>query len=57
MCKIIKNRSSFDSDDALIKLFYLALTNISTKWTMPLRDCKAVLTRFTIQFEQRMPKN
>jgi hypothetical protein len=38
----------------LLKLFYLALRNISRKWTMPIRDWKAALTRFTIQFEDRM---
>ena len=54
--KITKNRGSFPSDDALVKLFYLALANISKKWTMPLRDWKAALTRFTIQFEEKMPK-
>ena len=54
--KITKDRGSFPSDDALLKLFYLALANISKKWTMPLRDWKAALTRFTIQFEERMPK-
>ena len=54
--KITKNRGSFPSDDALLKLFYLALANISKKWTMPLRDWKSALTRFTIQFEERMPK-
>ena len=53
--KITKNRGSFPSDDALLKLFYLALNNISKKWTMPIRDWKAALTRFTIQFEERMP--
>lgn len=53
--KITKNRGSFPSDDALIKLFYLALNNISKKWTLPIRDWKAALTRFTIQFEERMP--
>ena len=52
--KITKNRGSFPSDDALLKLFYLALSNISQKWTMPIRDWKAALTRFTIQFEDRM---
>ena len=36
--KITKNRGSFPSDDALLKLFYLALANISKKWKMPLRD-------------------
>lgn len=52
--KITKNRGSFPSDEALLKLFYLALRNISQKWTMPIRDWKAALTRFSIQFEDRM---
>ena len=52
--KITKNRGSFPSDDALLKLFFLTLRNISKKWTMPIRDWKAALTRFTIQFEDRM---
>jgi transposase-like protein len=56
MRKITKNRGSFPSDDALLKLFYLALNNIIKKWTMPIRDWKAALTRFTIQFEERIPK-
>ena len=55
--KITKNRGSFPSDDALLKLFYLALRNISKKWTMPIRDWKAALNRFTIQFEDRMPQH
>ena len=42
------------SYEALLKLFFLALRNISKKWTMPIRDWKAALTRFTIQFEDRM---
>jgi putative transposase len=52
--KIIKNRSSFPTDEAASKLLYLALNNISRKWTMPIRDWKAALNRFTIQFEDRM---
>jgi len=35
---------SFPSDEALTRLFYLALRNISQKWTMPIRDWKAALT-------------
>ena len=54
--KLTKNRGSFPSDEALTKLFYLALRNISQKWTMPIRDWKAALTRFTIQFEERLPQ-
>lgn len=44
-------------DEALTKLFYLALRNISQKWTMPIRKWKAVLTRFTIQFGDRISVN
>ena len=54
--KLTKNRSAFPSDEALVKLFYLALRNISKKWTMPIRDWKAALNRFTIQFEGRLPQ-
>jgi len=52
--KIIKTRSSFPTDEAATKLFYLALRNISKKWTMPIHDWRAALNRFTIQFEDRM---
>ncbi len=31
--KVTKARSSFPTDDAVSKLFYLALNNISKKWT------------------------
>lgn len=53
--KITKNRGSFPSDEALLKLFYLAMKNISKKWTMPIQDWKAALNRFIIQFEDRIP--
>ena len=53
---VSKNRGSFHSDEALLKLFYLARNNIGKKWTMPIRDWKAALNRFTIQFEDRMPQ-
>jgi putative transposase len=52
--KITQNHGSFLSDEAPLKLFHLALRNISKKWTMPIRDWKAALIRFAIQFEDRM---
>ena len=54
--KLTKHRGAFPSDEALIKLLYLALRNISTRWTLPIRDWKAALNRFTIQFEGRIPQ-
>lgn len=52
--KPTKNRGAFPSDGALVKLFYLAPRNISRKWTRPIRDWKAALNRFAVQFEGRL---
>ncbi len=53
--KIIKNRGSFPTEEAAVKLLYLALRNISQKWTMPIKDWKAALNQFSIIFDGRMP--
>lgn len=53
--KVTKNRGSFPNDEAMLKLLYLALRNIAKKWTLPIRDWKAAMNRFTILFEDRMP--
>lgn len=46
--KVSKNRGSFPNDEAVIKLFYLALNNIAKKWSMPLKDWKPALNRFDV---------
>lgn len=51
---VIKNRSSFPTDEAVSKLLYLALNNISKKWTIAIRDWKAALNRFTTHFDERI---
>ncbi|HDS17261.1 MAG TPA: transposase, partial [Proteobacteria bacterium] len=53
--KVTKNRGSFPNDTAMLKLLYLALHNIAKKWTMPIRDWRAVLNQFSIIFEGRLP--
>jgi len=53
--KIIKNRAVFPSNEAAIMLLYLALRNISKKWTMPIRNWMAALSRFAIVFEGMVP--
>jgi putative transposase len=52
--KVIKTSTSFPTDEAVSKLLYLALNNISKKWAMPIRGWKAALNRFTMQFEDRL---
>jgi len=54
--KVTKSRCSFQSDEALLKLFYLALNNIIKKWMLPLRAWKAAVT-LTIQNKGRIPKD
>lgn len=53
--KIIKTRGAFPSDEAATKLMYLALRNISTRWTRPIANWQAALNRFVIMFEERVP--
>ena len=52
--KAIKKRKLFPTDDAAKKVVYLAIQQASKKWTMPIRDWKAALNRFMIEFEDRL---
>lgn len=53
--KVLRNHRSFPTDESAMKVIYLAIHNISKKWTMPIRDWKAALNRFAIEFEGRFP--
>lgn len=53
--KAIKLKKLFPTDDAVYKLVYLAIQQASKKWSMPVRDWKQALNRFSIEFEERMP--
>jgi len=52
--KAIKKRKLFPTDDAAKKVVYLAIQQASKKWTLPIRDWKAALNRFMIEFEDRL---
>ncbi len=52
---IIKTRALFPSDEAVFTLFYVALRNISKKWTMPIREWSSAMNQFAIMFEGRVP--
>ena len=53
--KIIKTRRMVPSEEAAIKLLYLALNNIAKKWTRPIKDWRKALNQFAILFEGRLP--
>ena len=52
--KITKTRRSFPTDDSVMKILYLALHQISKKWTMPIRDWKAAMSQFKIMYSDRV---
>ncbi len=54
--KAVKNRKLFPTDASALKVVYLATEAASKKWTMPIRDWKAALNRFMIEFPDRMPE-
>jgi putative transposase len=55
--KVTKNHGSFPNDEAMFKLLYLALNNITKKWKKPIINWKAAMARFSILFEDRLPKS
>ena len=54
--KVTKNRLSFSTDDAIVKILFLAIRNASEKWTMPIREWGQALNQFAIEFgKERVP--
>ncbi len=52
--KVTKTKSAFVSDDALMKILYLATMNITATWTMPIRDWPTILEHLMIYFGDRV---
>jgi transposase-like protein len=52
--KATRKRKVFPTDDSAKKVIYLAIQEASKKWTMPIRNWKAALNRFMIEFESRL---
>ena len=52
--KVIKTKGAFPSEASIMKIFYLALENISKKWTMPIRCWNSAMNQFAIKFGDRM---
>lgn len=54
--KSVKTRKVFPSDDAALKVVYLAIDAAAKKWTMPIRHWKPALNRFMIEFEEQLAR-
>ncbi|WP_338925621.1 IS256 family transposase (plasmid) [Mycetohabitans endofungorum] len=51
--KIIKARGHFPSDEAALKLVWLALRNVIAKWTGSRHDWKSAMTQFALLYPER----
>jgi transposase-like protein len=52
--KVTKNRGVFPNDDSVLKLLYLAVEEITRKWTMKLRNWNQILAQLVIHFDRRV---
>ena len=54
--KVTKTRSVFPTDDGLFKMLYLAMVDITKKWTGRQRDWSMIHAQLSIYFDERMPE-
>jgi putative transposase len=52
--KVIKTRGSFPTEEAAIKLLYLAMRNVSRNWSF-IQGWREALNRFQLMWPERMP--
>lgn len=53
--KVTKSKSVFPTDDSLFKMLYLAMIDITKKWTGRRQDWSMIHAQLAIYFEDRMP--
>src|SRR3989338_72324 len=52
--KVTKTKSSFPTDDSLLKLLYLIIIDKTEKWTMPVRDWSLIISQMGVYFGERL---
>lgn len=54
--KVTKSKSVFPTDDSLLKMLYLAMMDITRKWTGRRMDWSMIHAQLAIYYEDRMPE-
>jgi putative transposase len=54
--KVCRNRNSFPNEESVHKLLFLAVENLSKKWTMKIRDWGLIFAQLSVLFEERIKK-
>lgn len=52
--KVTKNRAIFPNEDALFKLLYLAIQDMSKRWTQRIHNWGTIYSQLCIYFEERL---
>ena len=54
--KVTKSKSVFPTDDSLLKMLYLAMIDITRKWTGRRQDWSRIHAQLAVYFEDRIPE-
>jgi transposase-like protein len=54
--KVTKSKSVFPTDDSLLKMLYLAMIDITRKWTGRRQDWSSIHAQLSVFFADRMPE-
>jgi putative transposase len=52
--KVTKNRASFPNDESLVKILFLAIRDVSKKWTKAIPNWPLTISQFSIIFKERL---
>jgi len=52
--KVTKTKGAFSNETSLLKLIYLAIQNVSKKWTMPPKNWSQTISQLSVFFEGRL---
>ncbi len=52
--KVTKNKTTYPTDEALVKIIYLATMNIQKKWSQPIRQWNECISQVGIYFNERL---
>jgi putative transposase len=56
MKKVCRNKGAFPSEESVYKLLYLAVENLSKKWTMKIHNWGSIFAQLSVLFEDRIKK-
>ena len=52
--KVLKGRSAFPHDEAIMNVLYRGLQHVAKRWTQPIPEWKAALNQFVLLFGERV---